>query len=362
MTKIDAKIIKHSVDHRGNELITFELTYPRIIHAELLTHRMFSKNASSSRAVPSIKMIDVVEADNFCPEYIQKAHKGMQGSEYFEGSELEECKQLWMESANLAIVQARKMYEKGISKQIINRILEPYQYYKVLLTTGKEGLWNFFSLRCPEYQLPDSTTSFKSWKELTKNSFSVIEATGLNSISVIERLKLNKGQAEIHMMELAESMYDTYNESVPQRLSESEYHIPYDEELIEQMNQENRCIHNQSFIDTLIKASIGKCARTSYLVVGDDKSPSIETLVGIYEKTVNAIPKHSSPMEHIGQVATNEEYRLSIRGNLQSVGCETERYDDGSYSEDVVVPENSQGWFYNFRGFKSYRYILEQAN
>lgn len=153
MTKINAKIIKHSVDHRSNELITYELVYPRIIHAELLTHRMFSKNASSSRAVPSMKMIDVVESDTFCPEYIQKAHKGMQGSEYFEGSELGECKQLWMESANLAIIQARKMYEKGISKQIINRILEPYQYYKVLLTTGKEGLNNFFELRNSLYEI-----------------------------------------------------------------------------------------------------------------------------------------------------------------------------------------------------------------
>ena len=45
--------------HYAN-LWTFELTYPRYIHSEFMTHRVFSRNASSSRAIPVKRMIEQV--------------------------------------------------------------------------------------------------------------------------------------------------------------------------------------------------------------------------------------------------------------------------------------------------------------
>lgn len=157
---ISAKIIADSKDNRENRLTTFVVTYPRIVHAELMTHRMFSRNAASSRAVPVKKMIESVRNNMFTPLAIQKAHKGMQGSDYFEEKELEQAKQLWIESAELALQQAEKMEKFGITKQLINRILEPYQYYQVLVTATE---WeNFFNLRNPVYEIDlDNLESLK---------------------------------------------------------------------------------------------------------------------------------------------------------------------------------------------------------
>ena len=198
----------------------------------MLTHRMFSRNASSSRAVPVQKMIEAVKNNTFCPFEFQKAHKGMQGSEYFTDEDKEDCIKLWLESAELALQQAEKMKAKGISKQIINRILEPYQYYKVLITGSKEGWDNFFELRCPSYKIDDiDNTRFKSWKDLIsfikgrdKVDDSVIES--YEQFSVIEKLQKNKGQAEIHMMMLSEAIYDAIQESNPKVLQEGDWHIP----------------------------------------------------------------------------------------------------------------------------------------
>ena len=82
MTKIEAKIIKHSRCPRGHELITYELVFPRFILAELNTHRMFSKNSASSRAIPFKKMVEMVQNDPFIPIAWQTEHKGMQGNKY----------------------------------------------------------------------------------------------------------------------------------------------------------------------------------------------------------------------------------------------------------------------------------------
>ena len=149
----NVEIVADSINQQGDRLVSVVLTYPRIIHAEMMTHRMFSRNASSSRAVPVKKMIEAVRNNAFYPFEFQKAHKGMQGTEYFIGEDKEECKQLWLESAELALHQAEKMDKKGISKQIINRILEPYQYYTVLITGSREGWDNFHSLRNPVYEI-----------------------------------------------------------------------------------------------------------------------------------------------------------------------------------------------------------------
>ena len=85
---IKAGIIADSINQQGNRVTTYILTYPRIIHAELLTHRLFSRNAASSRAIPAKKMIKMIEEDPFIPIAWQKAHKGMQGTEYITDPEL----------------------------------------------------------------------------------------------------------------------------------------------------------------------------------------------------------------------------------------------------------------------------------
>lgn len=224
MNEIKVEIVADSINQQGDRLTSLVLTYPRIIHAEMMSHRMFSRNASSSRAVPIQKMIEAVKNNTFCPFEFQKAHKGMQGSEYFTGQDKEDCIKLWLESAELALQQAEKMKEKGITKQIINRILEPYQYYTVLITGSKEGWDNFFELRCPAYEIGHNT--FKSKKEVLDYYSDEPNFPELRRYSDLEWLQINKGQAEIHIMNLSEKIYDAIQESTPKRLKEHEWHIP----------------------------------------------------------------------------------------------------------------------------------------
>jgi thymidylate synthase ThyX len=167
MTKINAKIIKHSKCPRGNELVTFELVFPRFILAELNVHRMFSKNSASSRAIPFKKMVEMVKNDPFIPSAWQKEHKGMQGSEYITERGIIELRNIqWLNASKHAINSAKELNnncqsstydgeieDSGVTKQLCNRLLEPFMWHKVLLTTGKEGLSNFFELRNSLYEI-----------------------------------------------------------------------------------------------------------------------------------------------------------------------------------------------------------------
>ena len=194
----NCKIVADSSNTFGNRITTFELTSPRIVHAELMTHRLFSRNAASSRAIPVRKMIESIRNNMFTPLAIQKAHKGMQGSDYFEGVELEQAKQLWIESAELAIQQAEKMEKFGISKQIVNRVVEPYQYYQVLVTATE---WdNFFSLRCPKYTFGELTNTPRIWRS---RKDAIIDFPDWESRNDLFWQSINTSQAEIHIQKIA---------------------------------------------------------------------------------------------------------------------------------------------------------------
>ena len=220
MNNYNCEIVADSLNTFGNRITTFKLIYPRIIHSELMTHRVFSRNAASSRAVPVKKMIESVRNNMFTPLAIQKAHKGMQGSDYFEGVELEQAKQLWIESAELALQQAEKMEKFGITKQLINRILEPYQYYQVLVTATE--LDNFFELRCPKYK--DSLNEiYKSKKDYLEKT---LEEDKYKPNIDLDWYLINQSQAEIHIQALAEAMWDAMNESTPKKLQAGEWHMP----------------------------------------------------------------------------------------------------------------------------------------
>ena len=174
MTKISAKIIADSINPQGQRITSFILTYPRMIHGELMTHRMFSRNSASSRAIPFKKMMEMVEKDPFIPIAWQKDHRGMQGTEYFTKSDLaaaefkeeipdtviEHLTQVWLAARDNAVRDAKYANEIGLTKQICNRLLEPFMWHTVLLT-GTE-FKNFFELRMPCYEIDlDNLESLK---------------------------------------------------------------------------------------------------------------------------------------------------------------------------------------------------------
>src|SRR5574343_569748 len=78
---ITAKIIKDSISPVGKRITTFELEYPRFVHSELMTHRVFSRNAASSRAIPIETMIKQVLENPAMPVWWGKNQAGMQAKE-----------------------------------------------------------------------------------------------------------------------------------------------------------------------------------------------------------------------------------------------------------------------------------------
>ena len=170
----NCEIVADSLSPQGDILTTFKITFPRIVLAELNTHRMFSRNSASSRAIPFNKMVKSVEENPFIPIAWQKDHKGMQGIEYLtEQIDIDYAVYNWKEAVIQAIKQAKSLNSR-VTKQLCNRLLEPYMWHTVLITTSEEGLETFFNLRCPQYIFMinengiQGKTVFKSKKDAIK--------------------------------------------------------------------------------------------------------------------------------------------------------------------------------------------------
>jgi thymidylate synthase ThyX len=348
---IKAEIVGDSRDPRGHRLTSFLVTFPRIILAELNTHRMFSRNSASSRAIPFKKMVEVIKTNPFIPIAWQKEHKGMQGSEYFQVEEnIHKLTEGWLQARDTAIQIAQGLDNSGVTKQICNRLLEPFMWHTVLITAEEEGLENFFALRCPQYCIGDEGDPRRSWEEILDNYDFEKETI---EEPVMFPLLHNKGQAEIHMMALAEAMWDTYNESAPRELKEGEWHIPFEDKIsydkLERLiGYQGKALKSGSSVRmAAVKIATAMAARVSYTVVGEEKEVSYEKLVELHDKLINQNPLHASPMEHCAIVMSDKEYHQHMRGFNEE--------DESANSKSIY------GWCRNFRGFIQYRHILENG-
>jgi thymidylate synthase ThyX len=344
---IQAKVIADSKNEFGNRITTMVVTMPRIILAEFNTHRMFSRNSASSRAIPfekMVKMVKSVEENPFVPIAWQKDHKGMQGTEYFtdENKEVLLRRGEWLKAKKAAINCALRLHTQDVTKQLCNRLLEPFMWHTVIVTATE---WeNFFALRCPRYQFKGSDRIFRSRRDVLEFVSDDPEYyENLSSLSILEWLKMNKGQAEIHMMALAEAMWDAYNESTPKELRTGEWHIPFgDDILIDAMKEQE----DGTFDDweVRVKIATARCAQVSYTVVGEEGKPmNYEKLIALHDRLSKS--GHWSPFEHCARVMNSEEFgRYGI-----TVG-------------DGKKFEWQHGWSGNFRGFIQYRKMFENEN
>ncbi len=180
----------------------------------------------------------------------------------------------------------------------------------------------------------------------------------------LDWLKLNKGQADIHMMALAEAMWDAYNESQPKQLKAGEWHIPFENKIKLTENWDDDLesylkgmpIFDQKDIIGFsasmklmeIKISTTMNARVSYTVVGEDQKPlSYKRMLEIHDELLKANPKHMSPFEHCARAMSEIEHFNNVRG---------ERID---YNE---IEKGGEGWSGNFRGFMQYRKMIKGEN
>ena len=349
-TKINAQIVAHSVNEQGDELISVLATFPRIILAEVNTHRMLSKNTSSSRAIPFVKMVETIKEDPFIPIAWQKEHKGMQGSEYFENTMLQQ--ELWLEARDSAVDLADRLNSGcGVTKQLCNRLLEPFMWTTMLITGPKSGWENFFKLRCPQYDLGDGVFH-KSKKDALAYAENVLKLETLDGLFLtqLDWLKANRGQAEIHMMALAECIWDTYSESTPKVLKAGDWHIPFEDTIADTRHSGTGVPQTMD----MVKVSVAMSARTSYTVVGEEKDIHFENLIGLHDRLLAWDPPHSSPLEHAAKCMDKDEYNTFHKGKLTDLSSTMEGLHP-TYNRD-------KGWCNNFKGFIPYRYMVDNEN
>lgn len=309
---INAKILADSISERGDRITTYLLTFPRIILAEFNTHRAFSRNSASSRAIPFKKMVESVQTNPFIPIAWQKDHKGMQGTEYLmHPLEIKEAQQMWKKSLDCALESAKDVYRAGVTKQLCNRLLEPFMWHTVICTATDYD--NFFNLRCPEYLVSwypaDRPEALEPTQAIFKSKKDAIARTEGECDGWTEEdwRECNISQAEIHIQALAEAMWDAMNESTPKLLKIGEWHIPFGEDP---------------------QVATAKCARVSYTTVGSENKSEHTADIELYNRLLES--GHMSPFEHCAQVM-----------------CETDYYE--------------RPWSRNFKGFMQYRELVEDV-
>jgi thymidylate synthase ThyX len=150
---IEAKVILDSVSEAGKRLTTMELTMPRFVLAQWNTHRAFSRNAASSRAVPTAKLIEQVRGDPFIPAAFAANQRGMQAGEVLESPQQVGARIAWKQAAIEACLRAEQVSAFGVHKQWANRLLEPFLWVKVLVSATEWA--NFFRLRLHEDAQPE---------------------------------------------------------------------------------------------------------------------------------------------------------------------------------------------------------------
>ncbi len=150
---LNVKIVADSISGSGVRLTTVECVYPRFIHAQLMTHRVFSRSASSSRAIPVTKLIEAVETTPAMPMSWGKNQRGMQADEVFSVVDEPALNAAWLSARDAAVYHARRLSGMGVHKQIVNRLLEPFAHIHVVITSTE---WdNFFNLRRHDAAQPE---------------------------------------------------------------------------------------------------------------------------------------------------------------------------------------------------------------
>lgn len=266
---IKAEVIQDSVSSAGVRLTTFVLEYPRCIHGEVMTHRVFSRNAMSSRAIPVKRMIEQVRKDPFIPHWWGSNQPGMQAGAEVSPARREEARHEWLRAAEHAAYFAESLSDLGLHKQLVNRLLEPFQWMKTIVTATE---WeNFFDLR----DHPD---------------------------------------AEPHFQALAKAMRQAMRESTPV-VRGSDFKKVYDWHLPFVRTEERTAQSGNGATGAflLAKISAARCARVSYLT-HDGENPSIERDLGLFTKLAGSRPIHASPLEHAA--FAHEDGRVFF-GNLK---------------------------------------------
>lgn len=255
ISKPEVQILADSISPEGKRLTTFQLKFWRAILPEITRHRVFSFCVRSSRANPTINLINQVKTTPYGPSHWGMNQKGMVADNELTGKALEMAQYTWKVAAKTMADCAESLKEAEVHKQVVNRLLEPFTYSDMVL--AGTDFDNFFDLR----EAPDA-------------------------------------QPEIR--ELALSMHKELDASTPVELKEGEWHLPY-------ISAEERA---NTDIDTLCKVSCARCARVSYKAF--DGTSSIDKDLALFNRLKDS--KHWSPMEFVATPSGSNYKESNYKG------------------------------------------------
>ena len=271
MTRQLAKIIADSVSPDGVRLTTMEIVIPRIVLAEANTHRTWSRNSASSRAIPVTTMLANVARDPYIPEEWEQNGRGMQGHGAVALWRARLARRVWLAARTAVSLSARALLRLGIHKQTTNRLLEPFMWHTVIVTATEWS--NFFNLRCNPAAHP-----------------------------AIRRT--------------AEAMRAALNASKPLPLREGEWHLPY-------IRPEDIAEHK---VDELVRISCARCARVSYLT-HDGHRDTREDL-SLHDRLL--APGHMSPFEHAARPLTRQDV-VDVLSKFDGVTCDVDKINPAEH-------------------------------
>ena len=299
------KVIQDSLSPTGDRLVTFEIETYRYIWAEVMTHRQLSRNAQSSRAVPSKTVLKVNE-DFVRPIIYGKNKAGMSSTEEFNELESAEIQKVWDSAANYTFAASLQLNKLGLHKQWANRITEPFSKIKAIISATE---WNNFF-----------------W------------------------LRIDPEAAQPEIVDLANKMQKAMQDSIPLQLNAGELHVPYvDREVGFDLSDEIRYYiggqdEGELSKEEALRISASCCCQVSYRKLDDSFNKAME----IWDKLFSGPKPHMSPTEN--QAVALGSNRASI---IQRVLP--------SYLPEGISHTDREGnlWSGNFKGFIQHRKIIE---
>jgi thymidylate synthase ThyX len=302
-----------------------------MVHAELMTHRLFSRNSASSRAIPNEKLRARIAEDPALPAWWGKNQSGMQAREelidighpeeggplpYIEAFPLTAAKNGWIRARDQMLQASEDLAKIGLHKQLCNRLVEPWMFITVILTATE---WdNAFHQRDHKDAQPEIAHVFKD-------------------------------------------AHAQYKESKPEKLKAGEWHLPFINEedwwaTAKSHDGKILCGSEQEQIEMLRKVSAGRCARVSYLT-HDGKRDLIED-VKLHDKLISGIqtgePLHMSPFEHPAQAMDMRDWNEWALNQIR-FAIDEERHFDQTMFGNVIGWKQYRKFFAgeHFRGAQS---------
>lgn len=262
---IKAVILADSLAPTGERLTTMELTYPRWILPEVLTHKLFSRCGESSRAIPAMVKVRQVLHDPAMPVFWGKNQPGMQAEEELPTVRKYACIALWHFLRYVTVVVSFLLHKIGLHKQLANRPLELWVWYKQIVSSTE---WdNFFKQRLHPAAQPE-------------------------------------------MQALAYEMHYALGQSQPRNLDWNEWHTPLVTPAIPDSGSYAHMV------------SVGRCAAVSY---GNHHKENWDKDYGRALRMLSENPAHMSPFEHVaipGFGTRNFKGWVQLREVLEDEGKE----------------------------------------